>query len=160
MYPRMNPLMGLELVVVLACLCVGIAIAIFYILTLSRALEKCAPQSRTMQPGMVWLLLVPLFNLVWQFFVVMAMSNSLGNEFRARGVVNAPPEPGKQLGLGMSVCAVCAIIPFVGVLAGLANLVLWIMYWVKMAEFSRMLDLPAGMGVQAGVGPGGVMPGV
>jgi hypothetical protein len=161
MYPTMNHMMGLELVLVLLFVCVGIVIAIFYILTLSRALEKCSPQSRTMQPGMLWLLLIPFVNLVWQFFVVMALSNSLGNEFRARGMANAPQEPGKQLGLAMCVCGVCAIIPFVGALAGLANIVLWIMYWVKMTEFSRMLDLPPVVGMQmGGVPPGGVMPGV
>ena len=136
-------------------------VAIFYILTLSRALQKCSPQSRTMQPGMVWLLLIPLFNLVWQFFVVTAMSNSLGNEFRLRGMMGAPPEPGKQVGMGMCVCSVCGLIPYVGFVAGLANIVLWIMYWVKMAEFSRMLDVPPGMGIPVGgVGPGGMMPGV
>lgn len=42
----------------------GLVVAIFYLLTLMRALQKCSPQSRTMQPGMVWLLLIPLFNLI------------------------------------------------------------------------------------------------
>lgn len=139
---------------------VGLIIAIFYILTLVRALQKCAPQSRTMQPGMVWLLLIPLFGLVWHFFVVMGMSNSLGNEFRVRGMANAPQEPGKQVGLGMCICAVCGVIPYLGILASVAGLVLWVMYWMKMAEFSQMLDLPAGVGVQAGGSSGGMGPGV
>jgi hypothetical protein len=138
----------------------GLVVAIFYLLTLMRALQKCSPQSRTMQPGMVWLLLIPLFNLVWQFFVVMGLSNSLGNEFRARGMMNAPREPGKQVGLAMSVCSVCGLVPFVRVLAGPVGLVLWIMYWVKIAEFSRMLDMPQGVGVQAGVPPGGMGSGI
>lgn len=145
------------LTVVLAALIIGI----FYILTLSRALAKCSPQLRTMQPGMVWLLLIPLFNLVWQFFVVMGLSNSLGNEFRARGMVNAPQEPGKQLGLAMCVCSVGALVPFVKLVAGVANIVLFILYWVKIAEFSRMLDLPAGMRVpMGGVPPGGMGSGI
>jgi hypothetical protein len=140
---------------------VGLIVAIFYILTLMRALEKCSPQSRTMAPAMVWLLLIPLVNLVWQFFVVMGLSHSLGNEFRARGMTNAPQEPGKQLGLAMCVCSVCGLVPYVRVLTGPVGLVLWIFYWVKIAEFSRMLDAPAGMGVQAGgVPPGGMGTGI
>lgn len=56
---------------------------IFYVLTLYRALAKCSPASRTMLPEMVWLLLIPLLNLVWNFFVVSALAKSLNAEFRA-----------------------------------------------------------------------------
>lgn len=157
----MEMAMGIRIIAGLFAVGIFLVVAIFFILTLSRALAKCSPQSRTLPPGMLWLLLIPLVNLVWQFFVVMGMSNSLGNEFRARGMANAPQEPGKQLGIAMCVCSVCGIIPYLGILAGLAGLVLWIMYWVKMVEFSRMLDLPAGMGVQAGGGtPGGMGTGI
>ena len=152
----MHSTMGTWVFVGLSIALVVLIVAMFYLLTLMRALQKCSPQSRTMAPGLVWLLLIPLVNLVWQFFVVMALSNSLGNEFRARGMVNAPREPGKQLGLAMSVCSVCGLVPFVRVLAGPVGLVLWIFYWVKIAEFSRMLDLPEGMGMQAGGGAPGV----
>ena len=130
-----------------------IVVAIFYILTLSRALEKCAPQNRTMQPGMTWLLLIPLVNLIWHFFVVLALSASLGNEFRARNIL-APPEPGKSLGLAMCICAACCIIPLLGAITGLANLVLWIIYWIKISEFSHMLDQPPIVGWTPGSTPG------
>jgi hypothetical protein len=33
--------------------------AIFFLLTLQRALGRCSPESRTMEPGEVWLLLYP-----------------------------------------------------------------------------------------------------
>jgi type IV pilus assembly protein PilA len=114
---------------------------IFYLLTLYRALTKCSMSSRTIQPGMVFLLFVPLVNLVWQFFVVTGIADSLDNEFRARGIPNVEPKPGKSIGIAMCVCGLCAFIPIVGVLAFLAHLVLWIIYWAKIAEFSRRLDL-------------------
>lgn len=114
---------------------------VFYLLTLSRALSKCGPGSRTMDPGMVWLMFIPLFNIVWQFILVSAIAKSLGNEFRLRGITGVEPEPGKSLGLAMCICACCAIIPFLGILAALAHLVLWIIYWVKISDFSRRLDL-------------------
>jgi type IV pilus assembly protein PilA len=113
---------------------------IFYLLTLSRALSKCSITSRTIQPGMVWLLLVPLVNLVWQFFVVIGLADSLDNEFRARGIQNVELKPGKAIGIAMCVCGVCAFIPILGILAFLVHLVLWIIYWSKIAEFSRRLD--------------------
>lgn len=116
--------------------------AIFYILTLQKALERCAVSSRTMQPGMVWLLLVPLFNMIWNFFVVLALAKSLANDFARRGMPSPEPEPGQSIGLAMSICACCGVIPILGVLASLASLVLWIMYWVKIADYSRALVQP------------------
>jgi type IV pilus assembly protein PilA len=85
-------------------------------------------------------LLVPFVNLVWQFFVVIGLADSLGNEYRARGVPNVEPEPGKSIGIAMCVCAACGIIPLVNVIALPAYLVLWIIYWAKIAGFSRILD--------------------
>jgi hypothetical protein len=115
--------------------------AIFYMLTLQNTLNKCAPASRAMDPGMVWLLLIPLFNLIWNFFVVMNIAKSLANEFARRGIPSPEPLPGQPIGLAMSICACCCIIPVLGAFAGLANLVLWVLYWVKIAEYSRSLDM-------------------
>jgi hypothetical protein len=75
---------------------------IFYLLTLQKALNRCSPECRAMNPGMVWLLLIPLFNLVWQFIVVLNMAKSLGAEFRKRGLPEEP-EPGQTMGLIMCV---------------------------------------------------------
>jgi hypothetical protein len=117
---------------------------IFYILTLSRALSKCSASSRTMEPGMVWLLLVPIVNLVWDFRVVIGLAKSLGNEFRLRNIPNDDPQPGMLLGITMCTFGACETIrflgAFLGVLAFAAHLVLLILYWAKIAEFSRRLD--------------------
>lgn len=113
-----------------------LALVVIYMNALSSTLRKCSPASRTMQPAMVWLLLIPLFNLVWHFVVVLAVGKSLGNEFRARGIPHADPEPGKSLGIAMCVCGVCGIIPGVG----LVYLILLFVYWGKISGFSRLLD--------------------
>jgi hypothetical protein len=100
-----------------------------------------------MDPGMVWLLIVPIVAQVWMFFVVLNIAKSLGNEFRLRGIPTGDPEPGKMIGLAMSVCGAAALIPrllpslaFVTIPALLAHLVLLIFYWTKINGFSRMLD--------------------
>jgi len=116
--------------------------AIFYLLSLQKALERCSPASRTMQPGMVWLLLVPLFNMIWNFFVVLALAKSLANEFARRGIPSPEAEPGQSIGLAMCICTCCGIIPVLGLLASLASMVLWIMYWVKIAGYSQALGQP------------------
>jgi len=115
---------------------------IFYLLTLQKALTRCAPESRAMQPGMVWLLLIPLFNLVWHFLVVINMAKSLAAEFQKRGI-QEDPNPGKTIGMVMCILWCCGIIPFLGILCSLGALVCWIIYWVKIAGFSRQIVSPA-----------------
>jgi hypothetical protein len=118
---------------------VALVPGILYILTLKRALEKCAPSSQTMSPGKLWLQFIPLFNIVWHFIIVNNMAKSLENEFRLRSIPE-DSEPGKGIGMAMCILSVCGIIPVLGVFASLAAMVCWIMYWVKISGYSKMLD--------------------
>jgi len=128
-----------HLMILLIILGIFMLPVIFFILTLQGALRKCAPQSRTIDPGLCWLFIIPVVNLVVGFIIVLNMAKSLRNEFNLRGMV-ADAEPGQGIGIAMCVCACCSIIPILGALAALAYLVLWIMYWVKIAEYSKMLE--------------------
>src|SRR6185437_12481277 len=64
---------------------------IFYYLTLQNTLKSIAPENRTMQPAMIWLQCIPLFGNIWQFFVVIAIAQSLTNEFKSRQSVPFDP---------------------------------------------------------------------
>jgi hypothetical protein len=111
---------------------------VFYLLTLQKALTRCHPNHRLMQPGLVWLLLIPVFNLVWQFFVVINLAGSLEKEFNARGI-ETEPAPGKAVGMAMSILNITGMIPYVGILTGIGALVCWIIHWVKIADCSAKL---------------------
>ena len=117
---------------------IGLLPMIFYSLTLQKALNRCAPENRAMAPGLVWLMLVPLFNIVWNFFVVINLAKSLGAEFQKRGIAEEP-KPGKKLGLTMCILSCCGVIPFLGILCTVGALVCWIIYWVKIAGFSAKI---------------------
>jgi hypothetical protein len=123
---------------------VFLIVTIFFLISLQRVLERCSPECRTMPPGQVWLLLIPLFNFVWQFIVVIKISESLANEFRKRGIAREP-EPGKTLGLAFCILDVCTVIPVLGMGAGIAGLICWAMYWSKISEYSNELAIPAGI---------------
>jgi hypothetical protein len=110
---------------------------ILYILTLRNTLLKCSPQSRTIDPGKLWLLLIPIFNLGWHFVVVLNMSSSLSKEFALRGIPSNDREPGKLLGLAM--CILMVPIPFFMLLLMPAGLICWIVYWIKISGYSRAL---------------------
>jgi hypothetical protein len=129
----------LHLLIILALASLVFGPWIFYIPTIQRALKRCSPSSRTMPPSRVWLLLIPIFNLVWHFIVVSNLSRSLGNEFKSRNMPNADPEPGKAVGLAMCILFVGSVIPKVGAVLWFAGLICWIVYWVKIERYSRAL---------------------
>jgi hypothetical protein len=111
---------------------------IFFLLTLQKALNRVAPERRTMNPPMVWLDIIPLFGVVWNFIMVTALSKSLGAELTARNIPHES-EPGKTIGLvWASLCAAC-LYPGLSLLLGIPVFVLWIIYWVKIAGFSAKL---------------------
>jgi hypothetical protein len=115
---------------------------VFYLLTLQKALARCSQQARTTSPESVWLMLIPLFNLVYQFILVINVAKSLGNEFARRGIASADPEPGKSLGIAMCVLSVCGLIPWLGRAAAFAGLFCWILYWVRVSDLSRIIAIP------------------
>ena len=123
-------------------LLIGIVVAVFYCLTMQKALERCAPANRAMAPGMVWLLFIPLFNIVWQFFVVLNVSKSLIAEFKQRNIAEDPSSV-KTIGLIACIAACCGVIPLVNFLAGPVALVCFILFWVKVAGYSGKIAVSA-----------------
>src|SRR5262245_53392229 len=65
---------------------VGLVVQILFLMTLSKCLHQVAPQNRRMEPGQVWLNLIPLFSIVWIFITVLRIAESLDNEYYDRGL--------------------------------------------------------------------------
>jgi hypothetical protein len=80
------------------------AIIALYLLTVQQTLKRCAPQNRTMAPGLVWLQIIPVFGLYWHFRNVYAVGQSLENEARARGI--PAHRPHQSLGVAMGLCLI------------------------------------------------------
>lgn len=117
--------------VALIIMAIMIVPTIFYLLTLQKALNRCSPENRAMNPPMVWLMLIPFFNLVWQFIVVLNLAKSLGAEFQKRGIPE-DANPGQTIGLIMCVSSL---------LCGPIYFIPWIIYWVKIAGYSGKLAI-------------------
>lgn len=139
------------------CLFLGVllVILVFYLLTLQKALSRVSPHNRLMEPGLVWLALVPCFNLIWQFFIAIRVPDSLRNEFRERGRDDGS-DYGKSLALTQAVLGLINIvvgnvlgkIPEIALVAnlvagviGIVGLVIFIMFWVKIAGYSSQLAM-------------------
>lgn len=113
-----------------------------FILTLRKAILRCSPESRTLSPAQIWLLIIPFFNFVWEFVVVVRLAETLHNEFSKRGI-ETDKAPGRTIGLVTCALFVIAIIPFrffdLIVIAGLPATICWVMYWIKIWRFSSRL---------------------
>lgn len=111
--------------------------AIFFLLTLQNTLRAISPENRRMPPSNVWLLFIPLFNLVWQFIVVDRISQSIGAECARLNIPVTDPKPTYSIGLAWNICSCLAFIPFLG---GIASLVTFIIYWVKVSEYKKLIE--------------------
>jgi drug/metabolite transporter (DMT)-like permease len=134
---------GLEFAAVitifLVALLIGLIPMVFYLITLQNTLSEIGEQNRKMPPGQVWLILIPLFGIIWNFFVVNAIADGLKAEFDQRGVTRDENRPGAGIGIAMAILQCCSVIPVLGSLAAIAGLVCWIIYWVKISGYKTQL---------------------
>jgi bacteriorhodopsin len=92
-----------------------LAYVVFMYMTMYQALNAVSPRNRDMEPGMIFLMLIPCFGIVWYFFVVIRIASSLEKEFADRGL-KEDGDFGRLLGI-------LVIIPCVGFICG----VMWLM---------------------------------
>lgn len=125
--------------IMIGVLLVVLVPAIFYLLTLQKTLGVISPESRMMQPAQVWLLLIPLFNIVWQFIVVNRVADSIKNECIRLNIPTQEARPTYSIGISMCVLYICGIVPLVGSFASIAGIVCWILYWVKVNNYKNII---------------------
>jgi hypothetical protein len=122
--------------------------SVLYLLTLQRAFEAVDPDLRPMSPGMVWLLLIPLVNVVWMFFVVNHLKTAY-TKMGAAGRLTAASDGGYGVGLALAICMAASLVPFLA-LVSLAALALWIIHWVMVSKARGLVKVA---GVIAGPRP-------
>lgn len=137
---------GLFAILLILCWLVAM---IFFLIAQQNTLKAIKPQNRRIQPGEVWLQLIPLFNLVWQFIVVARVSDSIRNEINDRTVNSflgiADPvfandltrRPTYDMGLTFCILSLCGCIPLLGGIASLAGIVCWIIYWTQIVAYKN-----------------------
>ncbi|MGL4598986.1 MAG: hypothetical protein ACRCYO_15820 [Bacteroidia bacterium] len=130
---------GAEIGIILIALLIGLIPAILYLLNLQQTMEQVHPNHRTMSPGSVWLIFIPLFGIIWNFIMIGHLGDSLANEYRRRNRPVDSERPGYSTGLWMAIMNIMGIIPLFGAIFGLVGLVLFIIYWVKMAGYKNDL---------------------
>jgi hypothetical protein len=100
------------------------------------ALDRIPPEDRKQEPALALLLLIPLFSLVWAFFVYPRISQSLESYFRRRGDTSVG-DCGRTLAL---VYCICTLIPFVHLIA----LICMILFFVKVFDLTGRIARAGG----------------
>lgn len=134
-----------EIILIIIVLGIMIIPQIFYLITLQKTIKEVSVENRKIQPNQVWLALIPLFGLIWQFIMVNGMALSLQAEFKKRNINIVDNKPGYSIGLAYCILFCCSIIPVLGVFAGITGLVCWIIYWVKINNYKVELETNKGI---------------
>ena len=128
--------------------CVIIPIILFF-LAQQNTLKAIQPANRDMTPANVWLQLVPIFNLYYQFVVVNKISSSIDKEIESRmdettilPAINSSSNAGSLRNIGIIYCVLSLLsaIPMVGTLCSIAALVCLIIYWVRLVDFKKKIE--------------------
>ena len=93
-----------------------------------------------MKPSQVWLMLIPLFGIVWQFIIINRIADSLKSEFAKRNISIDEERPAYSIGLTYCILFCFGWIPILGVLASIGGLVCCIIYWVKIDGYKTKLQ--------------------
>jgi hypothetical protein len=126
--------LGIVVVALLLILVVNVVIC----LLLQNCYKRIPPQFRKLEPSLVWLLLIPCFSLVWNFFVFPRLSQSFKSYFDSIGRSDVGDCSG-SIGLAYAICCAVSIIPYLGCLTGIASLVLLIIYLVRVNELKNQI---------------------
>lgn len=130
---------------ILAASIIAIVIGIFlvpfiiYITTLSATIKLCSTHNQELSPGSVWRVLIPVYGLIWHFIMVGKIADTISNELKERNQ-EVFERPGYNMGITFLVLQLLGIIPLIGSLFSLAGLVCWIIYWVKINDYKRLLS--------------------
>ena len=100
-------------------------------------LSRIPEESRTQNPALAFLLLVPFFSVIWAFFVHPKVASSLRKHFEKIG---SPQEDyGDKLALWFCIASACAFVPVLGAVGGIAALVLGILFYIKTFALSAKI---------------------
>jgi hypothetical protein len=143
--------------------------AILFILSEQKILRVINPENREMSPGSVWLQIIPVFGLVWQFFVVIRIASSISRELATQigeSILDHSQEQIKVIDdsptytIGLAYCILTTLgfiinystrhstsnLRLFGSLFVLTGMACWITYWVRLVKTkNKLLRLSVGV---------------
>jgi hypothetical protein len=98
----------------------------------------------------VWLQLIPFFGLIWQFYVITKVSDSIRDELNTPTDDSIFPQhfipqnhrPTYMAGISYAILFCVTIVVPIPILKGLASLATigaWIYYWIQLTGYKKLL---------------------
>ena len=106
--------------------------ALLTLISIQNTLYVISAENRKMPPNQVWLVLIPVFGIVWQFIVVHRLSESLALEFQKRNI--KPDEVRPAFNIGIACCIMLATPYFI------FSLITVPIFWVKIDRYRKQLE--------------------
>jgi hypothetical protein len=116
-----------------------LVLASSFFAAITRVLRRVSPENRRMEPGQVWLNLIPVFNLVWCTVTVERVAESLRNEFRERGMDGPEERYGRGRGLTALVLVLIVIPPVIAVVTWPLAFGFGVAYWRQLNRYAERL---------------------
>jgi Domain of unknown function (DUF4328) len=113
-------------------LAISLAINLLVCWLVYRANEALPAEHRRTESWQAFLLLIPLFNLVWNFILLARVSGGMQSYFQSKNDASVG-DCGATIGLWYSICCIAVWVPIVVCVAGPAALVLLVLYLVKIS---------------------------
>jgi hypothetical protein len=126
--------LGVFLLTVLVTLAIHVVIC----LLLYKCFDRIPQEHRRLNPALVWLLMIPCFSLIWNFFVYPNLAKSFGAYFEAKGGGNVG-DCGLGIAWAYAICFVLTLVPGIGWIASLAALVLLIIFLIKACDLKNRI---------------------
>jgi hypothetical protein len=135
---------------------------ILFLLAQQKALQAISLENREMSPGSIWLQLIPVFGMVWQFFVVIRIARSISKEMASKigesildnsqvQIKGTDESPTYTIGLAYCILTTLGVIinystmhtssylTIFGSFFELTGMVCWVIYWVRLVNTKNKL---------------------
>ena len=130
---------GPEMLIIFFAFSIFLAPMILYILTLRNTLMEISEENRLIAPSTPWLILIPIISGIFIIHVASRLSDSLKLEFEKRNIPIKEDRPAYNFGVAAGILFLISFIPFFGMFTGIAGLICWILHWVKVNDYKRLL---------------------
>jgi len=116
-------------------------ITAIFCFTLYTILQRITPEKRQFPNWFVWIFLIPYVGFIFQWIMLpFGIPNAFKNTFPVNQDAIAAADTLFKLGLAQVILTMFGIffpIHPVNQVAGIAGIVLWILYWVKIIQFKK-----------------------
>jgi len=124
----------------LVAMALGLLIGFAFLWNIRKTIVAIKPHNRVVKPNHVWLMFIPLVNLVYQFFLVHKVAQSLFNEFNERNMPTKPVNIAYNLGMVACILNILSLVPQLAFFASFLVMVFMFAFWTRLFFIRKVLE--------------------